>query len=376
MIEREVRVTLNFRGPARDITLTYPLTAEHERMLTRLHETSGKQPGYLECRMHDDDPALADKRGPDGRIPNTWLYLRRDPRSGLLLLCHWPGGPVRGKHELPYRMSDEHRRRQEYIVARGQAAGHQVETEKTMTGGSTTSDVVLRGSVTMTAEAQPETTTLRTVLRRDAAIAGVGVTPTWFADRKDPQWAFRVAHVETNSRLGLDPHTWPVSTGPRSLERERCTPRSRFRSCPESRRNWCGQWHGFWVPKPGLTVDDVVEQTPAGDLVRLDTGRRQGVILTTPHDRDEWLDTIPEQRTPVREPRRQDSVVHPDYAADLLRKAVAERPAPVSEPESAPTSSHCRRAFPPYVNPPAECPNWGKGPCGGGGLACTRCEPL
>jgi len=46
--------------------------------------------------------------------------------------------------------------------------------------------------------------------------------------------------------------------------------------------NLCGRWHQIWVPAAGLTVGDVVEQVPAGAMVRLGAKARQGVVLTRP----------------------------------------------------------------------------------------------
>lgn len=347
----DVKITLSLPGaePA-DVTLAYPLPAEHHGLLLDLF-TAGDLKGVIECRMHDDDPALRDLRDADGRVRGAWLYLARFPGTrDRLLLKHWPGGPVTGSHAVPSPMTTEHRRRQEYVALRGQAAGYEVELEKSLARG-TVSDVVVRGTAVLAAEVQQTGIALSKVIRRDQRTVTAGAAPVWFSDLRDPHYAFRVAHVETNVRDGMSPRTWRVVTGTRQLERERCTPSSRWNQCPNTGRSWCGGWHGLWVPKHGLVVDDVVEQVPAGALVRLDTGTRQGVVLVTPPDRDEWMHSYaPAPKQAVR--ARRDAVVertstwHADYSAEKLRRRIAtERP-------QAPTGQLCTncRAMPPGYN--------------------------
>jgi hypothetical protein len=133
-----VRVTLRLPGMAeRDLTLRYPLDPEHDALLRSLH--GELKEGMLECRMHDDDPLLFDRRGADGRVRGAWLYLRRNhcaaPDAFPLSLCHWPNCFVRGTHLVPAAMTDEHRRRQEYIARRGTSLGYAVEIEKSIAPG-------------------------------------------------------------------------------------------------------------------------------------------------------------------------------------------------------------------------------------------------
>lgn len=355
----DVRITVSLPGgePA-DITLSYPLDPQHLELLKALF-AGGVQKGVIECRMHDDDPKLRGLRSRDGRVHQAWLYLRRSPNDHKkLLLCHWPGGFVTGTHAVPSPMTAEHRRRQEYVALRGEAAGYEVELERSIAPG-TRSDVVIRGTATMTAEVQQTGIALPTVLRRDRSAVAAGAVPAWLSDTKAPHYAFKVAHVETNEREGMDPRTWTVSTGPRELEHEKCTPSSRLGHCPDRRRGWCGMWHPIWVPRPGLTVDDVVEQVPAGALVRLETGTAQGVVLVSPGDRDTWFaevesDRLKAVRVPEQRDRQQTSN-HANYSAEKLRRRIA------SDAADAPQS------------PGARCPNWGKGPCGYNDTPCSKC---
>lgn len=324
----DVRITLHTPGVAPlDLTLSYPLDRNLAALLRTIHE-GGTGKHTLECRMHDDSPALRDLRQADGRVHGIWLYLRTNPHAARgdfpLLLCHWPGSGIRGDHTVPSLMTTEHRRRQEYIALRGQAAGYHVDLEKSLARG-TRSDVVIVGDNTMAAEVQQSAITLPTVLRRDRAAARAGATPAWFADTKKPGYAFKVAHVETNERHGMHPRTWTVSTGPRRIEHEKCRAGA-DRPCPNG-RNWCGDWHPIWVPMPRLTVDDVVERVPAGALVRFNTGTRQGTILTSPVDRELWLYDHPEVAPAARRPGRrgdaEQGVSHAYQTEAALRQRLA-----------------------------------------------------
>lgn len=355
----DVRITVSLPGgDPTDITLSYPLDPQHQRLLEQLHQT-GKLKGAIECRMHDDDPKLRGFRSHDGRVHEAWLYLRRSATDrSRLLLCHWPHSLVSGSHAVPSPMTAEHRRRQEYVALRGEAAGYEVELEKSIAPG-TRSDVVIRGVATMTAEVQQTGIALPTVLRRDRSAVSAGAVPAWLSDTKAPHYAFKVAHVETNEREGMDPRTWTVSTGPRELEHEKCTPSSRLGHCPDRRRGWCGMWHPIWVPRPGLTVDDVVEQVPAGALVRLETGTAQGVVLVSPGDRDAWLTEVESGR--LKAPRlpeqrgRQQVSNHANYSAEKLRRRITDDAAKTPQ------------------QPGGTCPNWGRGPCGYKNTPCGQC---
>lgn len=207
----------------------------------------------------------------------------------------------------------------------------------------TRSDVVVKGEAVLAAEVQQTGIELREVLRRSRAAVKAGATPTWFADEKDPPWAFRVPHVETNKRLGMAPGTWTVATGPRVLESERCEPGARV-DCIRG-PGWCGRSHLLWVPMPGVTVDAVVEMVPAGGLVRVETGTRQGTILASPRDQEAWLEEYPpddhdEIKMPTQRGASDGRIRHPDYSPRKLR-ARLERTVRRSE-ESFETSEVAR----------------------------------
>lgn len=291
----DVVITLTEPGrSARDITLSYPLDPAYAMLLRAIHE-GGNALGLIECRMHDDEPRLRHLREADGRVHGAFLYLRTNPHAAIrnsfdLSLCHWPKTIVSGSHAVSSPMTAEHRRRQEYIADRGSDAGYSVELEKSLARG-TRSDVVVTGSETLAAEVQQSHISVATLLRRDKIAVAVGAVPAWIADAKLPPWGFRVAHVETNERFGMNRGQWTVSTGPRTIEHEKCRPGARIK-CPNG-RNWCGKYHLTWVPMQGLTIDHIVEQVPGGGLVRLRTGTKQGTILTRPEDRAMWLNEHP-----------------------------------------------------------------------------------
>jgi hypothetical protein len=329
----DVRITVNVQGaPPCDLTLSYPLDPDHDAMLHAMHE-SGDLKGVIECRMHDNDYRLRDLRGPDGRVHGAWLYLRRHSGgSDRLVLCHWPGGRVTGSHAVPSRMTPEHREGQEYIARRGEDAGYAVELETSFAKG-TRSDVVVRGTHTLAAEVQVSGIGVGTAMRRTRKATEAGACTAWFSSMKNPPWAFKVPTVQTNRREGMQAGGWTVSMGPRGLEWERCHPASRLERCPDGKGNWCGKWHHLWVPLRGLTVDDVVERVPAGGLVRLDTGVKQGTILTTPEDQTRWLEHVGPPAVPAQRRRPKSGAVrHSPYDAAKLRNRLAPQPSAQRRP--------------------------------------------
>lgn len=342
----EVRITVDrhLDGNPLDLTLSYPLPVEHERLLHELHDADTR-PGMIECRMHDDDPTLRQHRRADGRVHGISLLVAQWPNQpGRLLLRHWPGGPARGNHAVPLRMTPEHRHRQEYIAARGESFGYAVELGKKLTNGSRPDVVVSGAAATMAAEVQMVPISPRALTRRADGARAAGLESVWFPGGEVRSYAFKVPHVETNERLGMAPRQWTVTTGPRTLVWERCTPSARQR-CPDRRSGWCGRWHPTWEPMLGLVVDDVVEQVPGGALVRLDTRSRQGVILTRPADRDDYLAEfdLPTPRAPQSAENRT-TPHHADYPAERLdrrlrierdRAAATATPSAVGVPESA-----------------------------------------
>lgn len=103
----EVRITVSL-PVLQDLTLSYPLDPWHNELLWTIHDHHGGEK-VIECRMHDDDPALAHLRDPDGRVRGIWLIVCQHPadRNGLCLR-HWPNGPAGpGRHDVPRPMTEE-----------------------------------------------------------------------------------------------------------------------------------------------------------------------------------------------------------------------------------------------------------------------------
>lgn len=249
--------------------------------------------GLLECREHDNDPRLADKRDDTGRVRGAWVYLQK--RRSEWVICHSPNGIGREfrSHEI-HLMTDQHRWQQDYYDRAAQAAGWRTAQEVVLDTG-TRLDLVIEGpGGRYGIEVQHSALSVPKVRARHRKAQRSGISTVWSADRRASGWAFKVPHVETNElpHGHLPRGLWTVTTGPRRLDVVSCSPRNadRLPCCPRPRaRNWCGGWHPVFRPKTGIVVDDIAERVPAGDLVPLDTRTKQGIILVTATDRDRWM---------------------------------------------------------------------------------------
>jgi hypothetical protein len=287
-------------GPVLDATTTAIIAEVYQ----------GCSAGVLECREHDNDPKLEEFRTPDGRVHGVWVYLRnltKSDGSKWWVVSHSPNGVVPGvfrSHEVQANKSDQHRWQQDYYERAARDAGYDTKQEDGTVVPGRVVDVRITGPAGVFAiEVQHSFEGVRKVRHRHAKGLAAGVTSVWSADHRAPDWAFRVPHVETNKlEDGVRPRgSWTVTTGPRTLEMATCSP-GNFQRCPErGRRNFCGRWHPTWLPKHDITVDDIAQMVPAGQLVVLDTSAKQGTILVTPRDREVWLNElgllIPQQRT-------------------------------------------------------------------------------
>ena len=259
--------------------------------------------GVLECREHDDDPYLAHLRdAEDGRLHGAWVCLKRNPAKTKWVIAHLPNGIGREfrSHEVPVGKSDQHQWQQDYISRAAESAGFPAEQEVTLPTG-TRLDVKIDGSVgSVGFEVQHSFLSLGKVRSRDRKADAEGIPLVWSADHKAPDWAFKVAHVETNELLdGKTPSgSWTVTTGPRRIIPVACSSKnvdllSRCRK-PRS-RTWCGGWHPIFRPITGLVVDDLAKRVPSGELVRLDTHTKQGVILVSASNYELWQNDFASQ---------------------------------------------------------------------------------
>lgn len=368
---------------ARDVVLSDPLGPRMNALLWSLHDKYGGRK-IVECRMHDDDPKLADHRSQDGRVHGIWLTLcgirdlearqAGDVGAMRLILRHWPRSGF-SSHSVPRPMTEDHIKGQEYMAERGQDFGHGVVCNRAFSSTNRCrADVRISGSAAvMAAEIQVSDIETPSVLKRTGKAADAGATSIWFPMMESlPLWHAKVSCVSTNQIVGLEPRSWTVTTGPRLLEDERCAPGSRHQPCPVRGKGWCGRIHPLWAPmsvvlEKKVTVDDIVEQFPDGGLVQLDTGTGQGVIVTTPADREKWLDYrsgIEGQKTKTKTPPQpretQQLLRHPEYSVDLLRERLGREPGgapsafvPTLPPGAAPVreSARCNRCS-------SECPAW------------------
>lgn len=286
-------------GPI-DITIGPHLDHVAAKILEEIHGHC--RAGVLECREHDKHPAFAAHRDEHGRVHKAWCYVQK--RNGKWVICHHRDGIAGGlgAHEVPAGMSDQHRWQQDYYQRAAQDAGHHVEQEF-VTTTDVRVDVLIRGAIDVGIEVQHSALSLPKVRARTRAAGSAGITAIWSADRDNPDFAFKVPHVETNQLPhGLAPRgSWTVTTGPRSLRVVACTARNTdlLPKCTKPRaRNWCGEDHAVWRPMHGVIVDHIAARAPAGELVALDTRTRQGVILVSPSDRDAYLANFAPVRTP------------------------------------------------------------------------------
>lgn len=250
--------------------------------------------GLLECREHDNDPRLADKRDDTGRVRGAWVYLQK--RRSEWVICHSHNGIGREfrNHEI-HLMTDQHRWQQDYYDRAAQAAGWHTAQEVVLDTG-TRLDLVIEGpGGRYGIEVQHSALSVPKVRARNRKALRSGITTVWSADQREPAWAFKVPHVETNElpHGHLPRGSWTVTTGPRQLVRVFCSSRydHLLPRCPRPHaraRTWCGKYHAVFRPKLGLVADDIAEQVPAGILVPLDTRTKQGIILVSADDRKVW----------------------------------------------------------------------------------------
>lgn len=261
--------------------------------------------GVLECREHDNDPYLAHLRDPgDGRVHGAWVHIRKNPAKTRWILAHSPSGIGREfrSHEVPVGKSAQHQWQQDYISRAAEDAGFPTDQEVVLSSG-TRLDVNIDGAVGPVGfEVQHSYLSVPKVRNRTKKASSEGIPLVWCADRKGPDWAFKVPHLEANQLPDghRPPGTWTVTTGPRRIIRVKCASwnADRLPRCwkpGRRRRNWCGEWHPVFEPAYGLMVDDIAQRVPAGLLVPLDTQSRQGVILTPAEDHDLWMNEFADQ---------------------------------------------------------------------------------
>lgn len=245
-------------------------------LLEDLHHHCSR--GVLECREHDQD----------GIVHGIWVYLKKF--RGQWLLCHHDCDQV---HRASSGKSVEHQWQQDYWQRAGDAAGYETEQEMVFRGVRV--DVAIRGpAATIGVEVQRSNLAVANAVSRTQKARKCGVTSLWSADRRNPPWAYRVPHVETNLFPGRDAPrgSWTVVSGPRKVLEAKCTPIN-FGRCPDTGRGrYCGKFHPKLEPLTGLCIDDVAERAPAGDLVPLEIERRPRRVYLVSADHKSLYDEL------------------------------------------------------------------------------------
>ena len=222
-------------------------------------------------RHSKSSPAFVCLKHEDGTNPG--LFLKKS-RKGVWFAVHYVASDC-ASYRLPSPMSDEHKRQAEYWARAGQAAGYSTETEWRLNTG-TRPDVLIRGPVMTGVEVQ------RSYIRRSSAVARTrkaeraGVKDVWFTDNSArAAWYGRVPSVGQNLEPG-QPDPWRdrvpparavTATGLRNIVAVKCTVANGHR-CLRG-RNFCGEYHPRATAWIGLSVDDVAEQFPAGEMLAI-----------------------------------------------------------------------------------------------------------
>lgn len=208
------------------------------------------------------------------------------------------------------RMSDEHKRQTEYVVRAADDAGFDTDTEVTLPT-RVRPDAVAYGKSAVAMEIQrSHLTKSAAVGRTTKAVRGGMATSVWFSDssrNRPPSWFWAVPSLAMNKlpwdvvppRRGVT-----ATTGIRSIEAKRCKFPD-YDRCPKTRGRPCGQWHADNVPWLGMTVDDVVERLPDGDITPLRYLGKQ-IILVSGESKAlyEQLTGAPTQMRYVDSPRK------------------------------------------------------------------------
>lgn len=297
-----VRATYVANGlPGADFKVGPLMDATDLAIVDEVHQ--GCRAGTLECREHDDDPRVAHRLAPDGRLHGAWVHVKKlhshDPDRAQWVIAHSANSalPVQFRnHFVPVNKSPEHQWAQDYFCRAAEDGGFAARQEVVLP--STRLDVQIAGALgPVGIEMQRDAGRTQAVRGRHRKAATAGVPLAWAADVKNPDWAFKVPHFETNEPLShghVKRGGWVVTTGTRMLIPVACCQRNSdlLGRCWKAgrRRNWCGDWHAIFRPIGGLVVDDVIQQFAAGDLVELDTRpHRQGIVLVRRDARELWV---------------------------------------------------------------------------------------
>ncbi|MFI9455023.1 hypothetical protein [Amycolatopsis sp. NPDC052450] len=191
---------------------------------------------------------------------------------------HFRGSSCTSDHEIAEE-SVEHRRQKDYWQRAAEDAGYPV-TQERRTGRGTILDVAIDGPYRTGIEVQRSAIESTLVKSRTTKSFSAGWLPVWFLDSdRTPPWFTQVPALGCNKLAWttLPPPRAATALGPRRMIPTRCTI-STWDYCPTGGRHRgkrtrpprvCGRMHPNPEPWIGLTVDDVAERLPAGELVAM-----------------------------------------------------------------------------------------------------------
>jgi hypothetical protein len=191
---------------------------------------------------------------------------------------HFRGSSCTSEHEIAEE-SVEHRRQKDYWQRAAEDAGYPV-TQEHRTGRGTILDVAIDGPHRTGIEVQHSAIEPTLVKSRTTKSFSAGWLPVWFLDSdRTPPWYTQVPALGCNKLTwkSLPPARAATATGPRRMIPTRCAlgtwdycpTRGRHRNKRTRPPRVCGLMHPNPEPWRGLTVDDVAEQLPAGELVAM-----------------------------------------------------------------------------------------------------------
>lgn len=196
--------------------------------------------------------------------------------EGKYWAAHFPGSACTSDHEIAEE-SVEHRLQKDYWQRAAEDAGYAV-TQELHTGRGTVLDVAIDGPYRTGIEVQRSAIEPRLVKARTTKSFGAGWLPVWFLDSdRTPSWFTEVPALTCNKMAWapLPPPQTAGARGPRRMIPTRCT-LSTWDYCPVGGRHRskrsrpprvCGHMHPNPEPWIGLTIDDVAERLPSGQLV-------------------------------------------------------------------------------------------------------------
>lgn len=236
-------------------------------------------------------------------IGKTPMYAKR--RGTLVFLSHYPD-EGHGCRINFGGMSDEHKREQEYWVRAATTVGYETHTEYN-TGNHTVLEIAITGRQCIGIEVQRSTLRTGLVKARATKSLKAGWQTIWSDNMpKNASWANHVPTVRPGRIDWSDPNPPPRTAraiGPRRLNVVRCDWGQMGPGC----RKPCRKLHApEFEMINDLTIDDVAELAPSGELVALQ--HRNVQYLVPPESRDRYSNitqddghvAIPEPRTSSR----------------------------------------------------------------------------